>query len=297
MFNYGLWTMDYGLIYAQDIIAVVNNEIITQKDLDDFVNFTRMQYSRDYQGEELAQKIKELKPELLNKLIEDALILQEAKRKNIVVDESRVKGQIDEIKKEYGSEARFQEALRQQGLVQADLETRLRNQFLTYGIIQSEVRSNVIVRPEEVTAFYNHNGERFISPQEREVIVITLENADQAKTFAYHLKSGQKLEELAARYPISVNRLKIAENENLKEEIKKAVFNLGIGEASDPLEIEGKHYVFRVENIIPARKLSLREAQEEINGQLYETKMQQAFDKWLKELKERSYIKIIKEIR
>ena len=282
-----------GKVSAQDIIAVVNNEIITQKDLNDFVNFTRMQYARDYKGEELAKKIEELKPDLLNKLIEDVLILQEAKRKNIVIDESRVKGQIEEIKREYGSDARFQQALRQQGLVQADVETRLRNQLLTYSIIQREVKSKVIVRPEEVTVFYNRNSDKFISPEEREVTVITLENADQAKTFAYHFKAGQKLEDLATRYPISVNKLKAAKGENLKKQIENVVFNLGVGEISEPLAIDAKHYIFKLENIIPARKLSLREAQDQINGHLFETKMQQAFDKWLGELKERSYIKCL----
>ena len=36
------------LVYAQDkIIAIVNNEVVTQKDLDDFLNFMRMQLSQE----------------------------------------------------------------------------------------------------------------------------------------------------------------------------------------------------------------------------------------------------------
>ncbi|MFH0763234.1 MAG: peptidyl-prolyl cis-trans isomerase [Candidatus Omnitrophota bacterium] len=286
------------LIYGQDkIIAIVNNEIITQKDLGDFVNFTRMQYAKDYdyKGEELTKKIEELKPELLNKLIEDALILQEARKNNLNIDDSRVRGRIEEIKREYGSDARFQSALKAQGLVQADVESRLRNQLLTYNIIQLKVKSKVIVRPEEVTDFYNRNADEFSSPEERQLLAITLTDAGLAKTFAYHFKAGQKLEDLAARYPINVSKLNATREENLKKEIEKVVFSLGIGEISDPLDIDGKFYIFKLEHMIPARKLSLKEAQDKINAYLFEIKMQEAFDKWLKEIKEQSYIKIMQD--
>jgi len=43
-----------GICFAQDkIVAVVNDEIITQKDLNDFVNFMRMQLSIELTGEQL----------------------------------------------------------------------------------------------------------------------------------------------------------------------------------------------------------------------------------------------------
>ena len=68
--------------YAQDkIVAVVNNDIITRKDLSDFMNFMRMQLSHQYKGKELDAKVAETKRGLLDKLIEDHLILQEAKKK------------------------------------------------------------------------------------------------------------------------------------------------------------------------------------------------------------------------
>ena len=120
-----------GICFAQDkIVAVVNNEIITQKDLNDFVNFMRMQLSIELTGEQLEQKIQSMKADLLNKLIEDRIILQEAKKNKVLVDENRVKAKIDEIKGHYGREAEFQAALVQQGLAQADLELRLREQLL-----------------------------------------------------------------------------------------------------------------------------------------------------------------------
>ena len=45
-------------LFAQDkILAVVNNEIITQRDLDGFVSFMRMQLSSEYKGQALEDKL------------------------------------------------------------------------------------------------------------------------------------------------------------------------------------------------------------------------------------------------
>ncbi len=67
--------------YAQDkIVAIVNEDVITKRDLDEFIVFTRIQLSREYQGRELETKLQSMKLDLLNKLIEDRLILQEAKK-------------------------------------------------------------------------------------------------------------------------------------------------------------------------------------------------------------------------
>src|SRR3989338_6450398 len=69
------------VLFAQDkIVAIVNNEVITQKDLDDFLNFMRMQYAQELKGRELENKIQSMKIVLLDKLIEDRLMLQDAQK-------------------------------------------------------------------------------------------------------------------------------------------------------------------------------------------------------------------------
>ncbi len=294
--NYRLSVISYQLAYAEvKIVAVVNNEIITQKDLDDFINFTRMQYSKDYAGRELEEKIQALKPDLLNKLIEDVLILQEAKRNNIVIDEARVKERIEAIKRDYKGDANFQGVLKKQGMVQADVEKRIRDQMLMYTVVQQKVRDRVIVRPEEVTEFYNRNTEKFISPEEREVLVITLGSKDLADSFSYHFRAGQKIEDLATRYPFTASKLNAVKADNLSKEIEKVVFNLGIGQISQPLKIDEKYYVFKLEHITPPQKQTLSQAQEQISNYLFDTNLQAAFKKWMEELKKQSYIKIMQD--
>lgn len=283
-------------LFAKDkIIAVVNNDIVTQKDLNDFINFMRMQLSKEYEGKELEKRIQSMKLDLLDRLIEDRLILQEAKKNNIKCDEDRVKARINEIKRHYTSEVEFQNDLAKQGLVQADIESKIREQLLMYNIVEQKVRDKIVVRPDEVTDFYNKNIKEFHTGEERELEVIVLENEDLARTLVYNLKSGQKLEDLATRYPITVNQLKARHGEELRKDIEDAVFKLTIGEISAPIKVDDKYYIFKLDNIIPSRQLTLSEVQDKIHNFLLEKKMQEELKEWLDELKKQSYIKVIQD--
>ena len=281
------------LSYGQEkIAAIVNKDIITQKDLNDFINFMRLQLSQEYKGEELENKIQSMKVDLLDRLIEDRLILQEAKNNHITADESRVKARLTEMRKHFDSESENPQDLAKQGLVEADIENKIREQLLMFYIVDLKIRQKVAISPDEVTAYYNRNQKEFIRPEERSLQVIALENQDQAKSFHYYFKTGQKLEDLAARYPITLNRLKAARGQELRKDIEEAVFKLHIDGISDPINVSGKYYIFKLENVTPSKQQTLSEAQDKIHAYLYETKMQEDLSRWLEELKAKSYIKI-----
>jgi parvulin-like peptidyl-prolyl isomerase len=288
---FGIWSLTP--CFAQDkIIAVVNNDIITQKDLSDFLNFMRMQLSREYSKGAVEERVQSMKNDLLDKLIDDRLILQEAKKEKINLDETRVRTRVNEIRKHYPTDASFQNDLFRQGLVLADIETKIREQFLMVSVVDLKIRRKVSVSPEEVTRFYSQNSKEFLSPEKRLVQAVTLNNEDLAKTFVYNLRSGEKLTDLASRYPLSVNRMEVIRNGELKKEIEEVVFKLNRGGVSDPLESDDKYYVFIFEDIIPPVQKSLSQVQDKIHAYLFEKKIQEALIEWLDELKAKSYIKI-----
>jgi len=282
-----------GLLYAQDkVVAVVNNEIITQKELDDFLSFARMQYSRELKGQALEEKVQGAKQDLLQRLIEDRLILQQAKDDKISIEPARVKARIIELKKRYATESEFQEDLSKQGLVEADLENKVREQMLMYEMVQQKVRSKIMVRPDEITSFYDQNKREFLAPEERQLTIIILQDESMAKNVSYYLRLGQKLEDLATRYTFSTNTLSAWQGQDLRKEIEETVFKLGLGEVSEPVKVDRQYYVFKLDNIIGSHQLSLAQSQDKIQTYLFEKKMQEALAKWLDEIEKQSYIKI-----
>jgi len=281
-------------VYAQDkVVAVVNNEIITQKELNDFSNFMRMQYSRELSGKELEEKVNSAKQDLLTRLIEDRIMLQQAKIEKIIIEPARVKAKINEIKKRYAVESDFERDLAKQGLVQADLENKIREQLLTLAIVEQKVRSRIMIRPDEINDFYNQNKRKFLKPEERLLTVIVLQDESSAKSLSYYLRLGDKLENLATRYTFTVDGLSVSREQNLRKEIEEAVFKLGISEVSDPVKIDGQYYIFRLNEITGSQQLSLTQSQDKIQSYLFERKMQEGLTKWLDEIKKQSYIKIL----
>jgi parvulin-like peptidyl-prolyl isomerase len=281
-------------LYAQDkVIAIVNNEVITQKDLTDFLNFIRLQYSRQLQGKALEEKIISVKRDLLQRLIEDRLILRQAKLDKIVIDSTRVKSKIDEIKKRYGSESDFEVDLAKQGLVRADLENKISEQMLMYNFVEQNVRSKVVIRPDEVTSFYAQNKGQFLKPQERILTLFILQDESIAKTVSYQLRLGKKIEELAAKYSFTTDTLSALAGQQLRPEIEDTVFKLGLGEVSSPVKIDAQYFIFKLDNIIQSQQLSLVQAQDRIQAYLFEKKLQEELAKWIDELKKQSYIKIL----
>lgn len=285
------------LSFAQDkIVAIVSDDIITQKDLNDFINFMRLQLYSEYNDKhKIENKIQSMKSDLLDRLIEDKLILQEAKKYGIGVDENRVKAKIAEVKKRYSSLRDFQDALSQQGLTVADLESKIREQFLMYNIIDFKIRKKIIVNPAEVTDFYQNNAQEFNQEEQREFESLNVNNENLAKEIYQSLKKGQGVQELAKKYSFSVNRLTTTKNGELKKEIEDIVFRLNKDGVSEPVKIEGDYYIFKLNNILPRRKLNLAEVQDKIYSYLFNQKMEKEMADWLDELKKRSYIKICKD--
>lgn len=282
-------------LYAQDkIIAVVNNEIITRKDLDDSINFMRMQLSQKYKGAQLEDKIQSMKADLMQRLIEERLILQEAKKKNINIDDSRIKAKINELKKRYNSEREFQDALSEQGMVEADLETKIREQALMFSLIDSDVRSKLVVKPAEITDFYNKNTAEFILPEQREFQSLVVDNESKAKDIFMSLQVGKDINNLAKEYSLNVNSFSAFKGE-LKKDLDDVLFNLKNGDITAPIKIKESFYVFKLNKIKQSRPQTLAEAQDNIYNLLYESKLQEALSKWIYGLKKSAYIKIVQE--
>ena len=75
-----------GEIYDQ-IVAVVNDDVITYSELEKVLDPLYRKYEESYSGPELFEKLQEARWSILNQLIEEKLILQEAKTREYEIEE------------------------------------------------------------------------------------------------------------------------------------------------------------------------------------------------------------------
>ncbi len=277
----------------EKIVAVVNQEIITQRDLESFLNFMRVQLSKQFSSKEIEEKIAAMKADLLDRLIEDRLILQEARRNNLQVDEARVKSKISELKKRYSSDVEFENSLKTQGLVEADLEVKIREQLLMFNIVETKIRNKISVKPAEITQYYNRENSEFNQTEKREFQSLAGTDQEKALKIVLDLRDNKDLNEVAKESAFTLNVFSSYKGGELKKEVEDVLFNLKSGEVSEPLKINDNYYVFKLIKITPPRKQVLSESQDFIYSLLYEKKMQEAMFKWVEELKKKAYIKKI----
>ncbi|MCM8792060.1 MAG: peptidyl-prolyl cis-trans isomerase [Candidatus Omnitrophica bacterium] len=276
------------------LLAIVNDEVITSKDLTDFINFMRLTWSREGGEQEIDEQLKAMESELLNKLIEDRIILQEAKRQKINIDKNILAGKINEIKKRYPTDKDFQMALISQGLNMADIEKRITEQLLIYNALEKNVRNKIVVHPEEVNLFFQKHTDEFIEPEKREIFVFVFDNILDAENIRQEFKKGL-IEKILNDVSLNKKDLGVVERGQLRKEFDEFAFTLKENESSDVLKVDDKYYIFFIKKIHPSRRKSFSEVKHRIYEILFEKKMQEKLEGWLNELRKKSYIQIRKD--
>jgi len=277
---------------AQDqIIAVVNNEAITQSEYEEFLGLMFMDLRIKYDENELKKHEEELSKTALTRLIEDRLILQEAKRQNIEVKDKEVNERFDNIKSRFSSEAEFQGLLVKQGLSPATLKKQLKDQLFMQEIIDKQIHSQITVSPSEVTTYYRGHIQEFSIPIARKVDSIFVKTKERADEVLALIKIGEDFSELKEKYNAGPDIGLVRKGELLKE-LEDLIFSLKASEVSAAYKTPDGFYLFRLIEELPAQTKKLSEVQEEIFNLLTEQKTEKKFNEWLDGLKKKAYINV-----
>ncbi|OGX43227.1 MAG: hypothetical protein A3H41_04670 [Omnitrophica WOR_2 bacterium RIFCSPLOWO2_02_FULL_45_28] len=274
---------------ADRIVAIVNKDTVTQSEADAFLNLIIMQLSQRYQGKELAERIEDEKKELIGKMIEERIILQEANRKKLEARADIVKKRLEEARKSYGSDAEFEESLRSRGLTQRDLEKRMGEQMMIRGLIEQEVRSKIVISPDEVTEYYEKHKDDFLQPEMHSIESLYFEDENIREKLLEDLKTGADFKQLAERYKVAYAKDALSMSQ-LKPEIREAIFSLKVNEVSGAVRSNKGIYVFKLLEILPQELKGLADVGDRIYNYIFEQKLSVKLAEWIEELKSKAHI-------
>jgi parvulin-like peptidyl-prolyl isomerase len=166
---------DYSQEVIEEIVAIVNDEIITLSEIRTEYEKNRQVLRVQFQGEELNSRLELLKKGLLDQMVTAILLLQEAAKLGIDVEE-QVKLFIDNIKKEYNinSDEEFFRVLRQQGIEYEEWKGVLTKNMLKEAVIATEVQRNIIIDEAEIVSYHKLHPEEFTEPPEFTLKAISL---------------------------------------------------------------------------------------------------------------------------
>jgi peptidyl-prolyl cis-trans isomerase SurA len=147
---------------SERIAAIVNKSVILSSDVDDQTQQAAARYQVDPDD---SVNMAKLRKEVLNQLVEKQVILAEATRLNITVQQKDVNDavdqEIDQLKQRLGGDAAYQKALVQEKTTEAQLrkkyEPDVRDQLVVMSTVGKEVQSKVTVTDAEVRTYYTAN--------------------------------------------------------------------------------------------------------------------------------------------
>jgi peptidyl-prolyl cis-trans isomerase SurA len=292
------------------IVARVNDDVITLSELQEegLPLFERLR--ENYTGKELEYQVQRAEREFLDQLILKRLQLQYAGQIGITAAENEINAALkDVLTRNNLTQEQLTELLTREGLTLQDYKDRLREQIILARLMNQAVRSRVSVDAGEVEAYYRAHRDEFNQPAQVRVrhIFFRLEpGATRPQADAVQAHAAQVLEEaknesdfsaLARRYSEDATApnggdLGLIGRGQALPEFEEAIFALKEGDISDVIRTPNGLHIVKVEAFAKGSERPFSEIKAEIERRLLQEKIEQRFQAWTSELKDRAFIEI-----
>ncbi len=293
------------------IAAVVNSNAITFGQVRELLMFRQRSLSEMYQGDELRAKMKESQDAALKDLIDRQLIIDYFNTEGFQIPAYVVEDRVNTIiREEFGGDRQaFIRTLKAQGFSLGRFREIERDKIVVQAMRQRAVRSDFIISPDKVDAYYRKNLKQYSTQAEIKLNMIVLrpefDGSDNpveakramAKEIREKLASGGDFAGMAQMYSDDSTAdfggdWGWVDENTLTGSLSKIAFNLEPGTLSEAIQVGDTFYIMRVEAKKPAVVQPLSEVREEITKKLIEEERIRMQDRWIDTLREKAYVKI-----
>ena len=157
----------------EQVLVKVNGDIITKTDLETRqIEALRRRMGSQIDPKalqndaELRKVLLEITPEILVDAIDELIVIQLGQEKGYRLTDEAFKNWLDNLRKEQNlvDDAKFQAALKQEGMSIADLRKNVERQFLVTRVQQDEVGSKLTITEDEARQYYQQHKNEFVEP-------------------------------------------------------------------------------------------------------------------------------------
>lgn len=298
-------------VLIDEVMAVVNHHSITKSEIDRELAPTFKKIHSVYQGTAYLQLISSLEYRLMMKKINERLELEEADRLGLSVTDDEVDRAINDIMQKNNLTARWQleNALASQGLTYRQYQKKLKKQLTVMKLINQEVRSTVVISPDEVRSYFLSHRANYRLPAHvtlADIFLAIPEGAspveirkleERGKHILRQIGRGDDFEMLAGSESEGPNAqsgglLGDLTKDQLLPELVGPAFSLGIGKTSGLIRTSRGYYIIKVlkRETQPYQKFdSIRQS---ILNNLTRKTTEKRIRLWLETLRAHSYVTI-----
>jgi len=240
-------------------IATVNDAKITVKDYQELLQRVPPNYQ---------SFIKNQKAKVVNDMITQELLFQEAKKQNLG-DDKTVLEMLENMKK----------------------------QIMVQRLLQKQVADQVVVPDKEVKEYFEAHKEEFNLPERVKAAHILVKTKEEADTVLGKAKKNEDFAKLAQEYSIDPSKvnggdLGYFERGRMIPEFETAVFALKPGEISGVVKTQFGFHIIKLLDKKPVEARQYGEVEAEIKAKLLQEKQASAFNKLIETLKNQSKVSV-----
>lgn len=283
------------------IAAVVNGQVITMFDLQKAALPDIARSGLNPGNPAQAKQVDEVLHKVLDLMIMDILIAQDAKRLQISVTPAEIDDELGSMMKSRRlSKKQFEKQLAKQNVSVESIRSNIEKSLLRQKVMTREVGRRVVVTPQEIKDYYESHKSAMYDRSGLHMGVIVYAPNVNAASLAAQIKSGKiSFAEAAAKYSIAPNRDKggdmgPVEWDRLNPEWGGRLAKMKPGDVTDIFDLQGRKaqvHLFRPGGG-EEKQLTLEQATPQIDSILRQPKAMERFEDYSKQLRKKAVIDV-----
>jgi peptidyl-prolyl cis-trans isomerase SurA len=296
---------------VEKIAAVVGDDIVLSSEVEEHAGPFMQEISAIPNPTQRAARASALRREILDRLVDERLIIQQATELKLSVSSEDVDRSIEQIKKENGglTDAQLASELSKAGQSMASYRQEIKKQILRFRVLNIAVGSKVAVSDADVQSYYDGHMKSGDHVQVRasHIFVSIPEDADSVtlkakEKFAGELleraKKGEDFAKLAKEFsqdPATRDEggdLGYFGRDMLPKPIEELVFSMKIGDVRGPVRADRGFHIIKLVDRRAKEVKPLAEVKEELRNQLRQKEMERQTKNYLADLRKKTLVDV-----
>ena len=301
---------------VEQVLVRINGDILTKSE------FEQRQVTALRQRQELAnvtpdspelkKAIAEITPQLVLDAIDELLLVQRGRELGYKMGDDQFNSILGNIKKQNNldDEAKFQAALKSEGMTLADLRTQLEKQMLVQQVMSREIAQKISINDDEARAYYESHKQEFSTPASitlREILIevptsngaINVAADDAAKEKALsarnRLMGGEPFARLAAEVSDAGSKangglIGPLSYTDLAPDLQKMIDSMKVGDITQPLRTPRGYQLLKLEERADVKVKTFEEARDEIGNKVGDQKLAAERERYIDRLRDQATI-------
>lgn len=289
------------------VAATVDGEEIPEQRLQNSIDAFVKSQGKDMSAKSDPNRLKSIRNEILDVLIDQELLWQAASKENIIVGDEELDRAFAQYQQQFKDEISFDNKLKEGGYNKTSFRETLKQKLSAQMWIQKFVLPEVAVSQEEIHEFYLQNKQQLVEPGQvraRHILIkanpdASEEEKNNAKAILTELikqiNDGADFAELAklkSQGP-SASRggdLGFFGPGKMVKPFEAAAFSLKKGEISDIVQTRFGFHIIKCEDIKPGKPYEENEIAEKIDDLIWQQKSQFAVEDAINKLRKQASI-------